>query len=137
MLTTNDKGLPYGNVLGKRPSGHRLAVTTSAVDQNHGRIRQQVRNQVGPLKVLLEQFAHRHGVTLRLMLDLVDVHLLQLHCIPHPSLVRDLVKLVLLLSRIFQLERLSHGFDDNTKSRQIFTRCNRLKFCNNFAKVFA
>ena len=91
MLAPNNKGLTCSNVLGKRPSGHRLAVTTSAVDQNNGRIRQQVRNQVGPFKVLPEQFAHRHGVTLRLMLDLIDVHLLQLHRIPHPSFVRDLV----------------------------------------------
>ena len=89
-------------MLADRPSAHRLAITTWAVN-HHGRwAGKNVGNYKAALKVHGQQLLDRHAINLALMGELIQQQLLNRSPIPITSLYRQRIHPVIGLRRIVE-----------------------------------
>ena len=62
VISTNDKGFASCDVLSESPGRHGFTITTSAVDQNDRRMRQNIRDEIFAFGFGLHQLLNAHDV---------------------------------------------------------------------------
>ena len=124
-LTPDDERSTSRNVFRNSPSRHGFAIATSAINQHHRGVRQHIRNQIVAFLITVHQILSTHQTVGTLKLNLINNQFLKRKLISITGLERQVIEVVIHLSRVIQLQIFLGLLDDLLKRQNSLTERNR------------